>query len=100
GVPPRDDDIDLYLRPAHAEQALEALVAAGLRPEHPPEGWLLKAHDGRVLVDLIFSPSGLDIDDELFERADDLQVEGMTLPVVAVDDVVASQLLSWTEHHL
>ena len=33
-----------------------------------PEGWLYKAWDGEVLVDIIFRAVGQDVDDGLFER--------------------------------
>jgi len=41
GGPPTDHDVDLLLRERDAELALEALEAAGMRGERPPEGWLL-----------------------------------------------------------
>jgi len=43
GGPEPDSDLDLMVPPAAAEAALEALAAAGLRPERPPEEWLYKA---------------------------------------------------------
>ena len=46
GGPPTDHDVDFYLREDDAERALEALVATGMTPATPPEGWLLKAYDG------------------------------------------------------
>src|SRR5687768_9087115 len=64
GVTPRDDDIDLYVKPGDAERGLAALEAAGMRPTRPPEEWLVKAYDGRVLVDLIFAPTGMVVDDD------------------------------------
>src|SRR4051812_43537253 len=65
GGPESNHDLDLMVRPEDAERALETLVAAGMRPEQPPEDWLVKAWDGDVLVDLIFHPKGLDVDDEM-----------------------------------
>src|SRR4051812_27350475 len=100
GPQPRDDDVDLFVSPADAERALAALVDAGLRPERPPEGWLLKAYDGPALVDLIFEPSGLTVDDALLDRAEPLDVDAMPMPVVAIDDVMITQLSSWNEHHV
>lgn len=67
-------------------------AAAGMRPARPPEGWLVKAYDGRMLVDLIFEPAGLDVDDELFARAATLDVDALPMPVVAVDDMAITQL--------
>ena len=54
GGPPTEHDIDLIVREADAEKALAACEAAGMRTEVPPEGWLVKAWDGDVLIDLIY----------------------------------------------
>jgi hypothetical protein len=69
GGPETAHDIDLMLRQPEAERALRLLAAAALRTEQPPEGWLYKAFDGEVMVDLIFGPSGQPIEDAVFERA-------------------------------
>ena len=74
GGPPSDHDVDFLLRPEHAEAALEALAGAGMETERPPEHWLFKAYDDGVLVDLIFEPSGLPVDDGMFGRAEELEV--------------------------
>ena len=41
GGPPTEHDVDFFVRPEHAEQALDALVAAGMTAERPPEAWLV-----------------------------------------------------------
>jgi len=97
GGPPTEHDVDFFVRPRHAEAGLEALAGAGMRPEHPPEGWLLKAHDGDLLVDLIFRPSGGEIADEHFERAEVLEVMAQPLRVASLDDVMITKLLSISE---
>ena len=68
-----------------------------MRAERPPEEWLLKAHDGDVLVDLIYRPSGGPIDSEFFARAEELEVLGHSLLVASIDDVFVSKLLALTE---
>jgi hypothetical protein len=80
-----------------AERGLDALAAAGMRTERPPEEWLYKAHDGPVLVDLIFRPAGGAIDDDDFDRATLLEVGSQTLLVAAIDDVMVTKLLAITE---
>src|SRR3954464_9646695 len=70
GAPKTEHDVDFLVRPRDAERAQQALAAVGMRTEKPPEGWLLKAYDGGVLVDLIFHPQGGPVDDELFARAE------------------------------
>jgi hypothetical protein len=97
GAPKTEHDVDFLVRPEDAERAQEALAEAGMRTEKPPEGWLLKAYDGDVLIDLIFSPQGGPIDDETFERADELEVHATRLKVAAVEDVLAQKLLALNE---
>ena len=100
GGPPTEHDVDFFVRPRDADAALGALAAAGMRPERPPEGWLLKAWDGDVLVDLIFRPSGGPIGDGHFERADRIEVMAQPLLVASLDDVLATKLLAISEQQL
>jgi hypothetical protein len=100
GGPETRHDLDFIVKPDDAERALDALQEAGMTPERPPEGWLLKAWDGDVLVDLIFGPSGIEVTDEVLARGEDLQVLGMTIPVLALEDLLVTKLLSMKEHEL
>jgi Uncharacterised nucleotidyltransferase len=100
GGPPTRHDLDIIVKPEDAERALEALVQHGMRAEHPVEEWLLKAWDGDVLVDIIFSPRGLEVTDELLERCEELHVLGTTMPVLSLEDLLASKLLALDEHRL
>jgi predicted nucleotidyltransferase len=100
GGPATRHDLDVIVKPEHAERALEALVLSGMRAERPVEEWLLKAWDGDVLVDLIFCPRGLEVTDELLERSEELHVLGTTMPVLALEDLLASKLLALDEHRL
>ena len=97
GGPPTEHDVDFFVREEDAERALDALVDAGMEPERPPEAWLLKAHHGDTLVDIIFHPSGGPIGDEHFARAEELEVMAQTMRVASLDDVIATKLLSINE---
>jgi hypothetical protein len=99
GGPESHHDRDLILTPQEAERALAVLAEAGMRPERPVEGWLYKAWDGEVLIDLIFSPSGLDVN-EVIARGQELPVLGMTLRTMALEDVLATKLLALSEHRI
>jgi hypothetical protein len=100
GGPETRHDLDLMLKPEDAERALEALAEAGMRPERPPEEWLLKAWDGDTLVDLIYCPKGLPMDDDVIARGEQLSVLGMEIRVMALEDVMATKLMALTEHSL
>jgi hypothetical protein len=69
-----------------------------MRPETPPEQWLLKAWDGDILIDLIFEPSGMRIDDEVIARGEVISVEAMQTRVMNLDDILATKLLALDEH--
>ena len=100
GGPPTDHDVDFLVRPEHAEAGLEALAQAGLKTERPPEHWLLKAYDDDVLVDLIFEPSGMRVDDAMFERGEMLEVHAVRMLVASLDDVVTTKLMALSEQNL
>jgi hypothetical protein len=100
GGPESIHDLDLVVKPEDAERALETLAGLGMRTERPPEGWLLKAWDGDVLVDVIFAPRGMDVDDEVLGRAEILNVKAMEVPVMPIADVMSSKLLALNERWL
>jgi hypothetical protein len=94
GGPPTEHDVDFFVRPRDVDRALEALVDAGMKPERPPEGWLLKAYDGETLIDLIYSPAGGDVDNGYFDRAEEMEVAAQRVPVASLGDVLATKLLA------
>jgi hypothetical protein len=100
GGPETRHDLDFVIKPQDAERALAVLADAGMRPETPPEEWLRKAWDGDVLIDLIYAPRGLEVTDEVIERGDTLHVVGITIPVMAIEDVLATKLMALHEHEL
>jgi hypothetical protein len=100
GGPESCADLDLIVKPDDAQRALDVLLGLGMRREDPPEDWLLKAWDGNVLVDLIFAPIGLGIDDQLFDSADRMNVFSIHMPVMSLEDVFATKLLSLNDHYL
>jgi predicted nucleotidyltransferase len=100
GGPEASKDLDFMIRREDADRALEALANAGMKSERPPEGWLLKAWDGDILIDLIFHPIETPVTDELLARADELNVFAMRVRVMAAEDVLATKLLALNEHSL
>jgi hypothetical protein len=100
GGPESTNDLDLFVKPDDAERALDALVAAGMRAERPPEDWLLKAWDGDVLVDLIFAPLSLSVDDKLMSQAERRSVFAIDMRVLRLEDVLATKLMSLNDHYL
>ena len=97
GGPPTEHDVDFFVREEDAERALAALEAAGMKPERPPEGWLLKAWAGETLIDLIFRPAGGPIDEGYFERSEVIEVAAQAMPVASLADVLTTKLLALNE---
>jgi hypothetical protein len=100
GGPPTEHDIDLMIREADAEPALAALRDAGLRVEVPPEGWLVKAWIGDLLIDLIYGPKGIVVDDDFLDRCETVSVAAVDMQVISLDDLLVGKLLALTEHNL
>jgi Uncharacterised nucleotidyltransferase len=100
GGPEPVKDIDLMVREQDAERTLQVLADAGFRPERPPEEWLLKGWWDDVLVDIIFAPRGLPIDDEVLARGQERSLCALRVPVMALDDVITTKLRSLDEHQL
>jgi putative nucleotidyltransferase-like protein len=98
GGPETDHDLDFLVPPADAERALALLVGLGMRGERPPEPWLFKAYDGSVLVDLIFEPAGLVVDDALVEQSPVLEVFAVPMRVLRPVDLLVTKLMAMTEH--
>jgi Uncharacterised nucleotidyltransferase len=98
GGPETEHDLDFFVKPEDAERALGALAGEGMRTEMPPENWLYKAWDGDVLIDLIFAPSGQNIDGGHFERAEELEVNAVRMPVASLEDVLSAKLIALGEH--
>jgi predicted nucleotidyltransferase len=100
GGPAHDTDLDFAIKSGDVERAVEALVDAGLEHRPTPEEWLEKVCEGEVQVDLIYNPAGLRIDDQVMARGDDIEVNGMTFRVMAIDDVMTTKLFAFKEHYL
>ena len=98
GGPRARNDVDLMVAPEDVDPALAALQEVGMRAEQPPENWLIKAWDGDVCVDIIFSPLGVRIDHDYIASAEALSVLAIQMPVMAVEDVLVSRLLAVDEH--
>lgn len=100
GGPESGHDVDFFITPEDAERAWKALGEAGMRLERPPEGWLLKAWDGDVLIDLIFEPSGIDITEELIDNADEIEILAQPMKVLSLDDLMVTKLACLREHNV
>jgi hypothetical protein len=90
GVSRRTKDFDLYVRPHHVDDALDALARAGYETELTFAHWLAKAKRRRDYVDLIFrAGNGLcQVDDSWFERAQDDELLGLHVKLCAPEEMI------------
>jgi hypothetical protein len=93
-----DHDVDFLIKEEDAARALEVLAAAGLRPERPPEDWLVKVYDEDRLVDLIFRPVQRPVTDRTLAHAIERPLGGIHLPVVSATDLMVHKLLTFSQH--
>lgn len=108
GGPESSHDLDFGIRSCDIVKAAEALQGIGMEIEIPPEDWLIKAWDRHpddedtpsILVDLIYSPSGVPITDEVLERADYMDVLAHKMRVLDPTDLMVMKLLSLREQNL
>jgi hypothetical protein len=100
GGPRSEHDADFALLERDVPAALDALTAAGFeRDADAPEDWLTKVWDRGNLVDLIFRLSGEPVTEEIFDRADRLEVGSVRMPVLSATDLVVTKLLTFRDHY-
>jgi hypothetical protein len=97
GIPVHD--VDFVIMEEDANAAAEAFSNSGMRVEWPPEGWLIKAFDSDRMVDLIFRLAGHPDTQAVLDRAEEITVESVPMPVLAATDLVISFLGAFSEHH-
>lgn len=92
-------DVDFAILPEDARSVADTLREAGLEVRTPPEDWLLKADCLGQQVDLIFELAHQPVTRELLDRADELSVDSVFMPVLSPTDLLHSLLSAFSEHH-
>lgn len=92
-------DVDFVIREEDVDAAARAFEARGMRVEVPPEGWLIKAYDGDRMIDLIFRLTGHPDTQTVIDRAEEISVAAVPMPVLTATDLVTAWLASFSEHH-
>ncbi|MFJ8667662.1 nucleotidyltransferase family protein [Streptomyces sp. NPDC093600] len=100
GIPVRlQHDTDFAVRREDAEAVVRILEENGIEIIEPPEDWLVKARTRGEQIDLIFSLADRPVTTELLDRAQQLPVDSVHMPVLAPTDLVSSRLAALSEHH-
>lgn len=99
GGPSSEHDVDFMLRERDVSAALTACAEAGLEPRRAPEDWLVKVFHGQRQVDLIFRMNGRPVTDEVLDRADEMEVQSVLMPVLDASDLIVGKLLAFDAHN-
>ena len=98
GGPEPEHDVDFIVAEQDALRAEEALAGSGLRVEHPPEDWLFKVFDGEAMVDVLFRTAGTPVEGGLLERAQEVEVLSVRMPVLSATDLLVTKMRALSEH--
>ncbi len=99
GRPRITHDIDLFVRPDDADNALRALEINGFTTEKRDMTWLYKAWKEDILVDIIFKSSGdIYFDDEVRAHVQRLPYKGRFLNAISPEDFIVIKAAVHQEH--
>jgi predicted transcriptional regulator len=99
GAPEPEHDVDFVVTRDDAEQAYAVLEDAGLRVEQPPEDWLFKVFTDGTMVDIAYRLNSSPVDTSVLDRADEMEVLSIVMPVLSATDVLTSKLNALDEHY-
>jgi hypothetical protein len=98
GGPEPEHDVDFAIAEADAAAVADSLAERDLRVVQPPEDWLFKVYTDDAMVDILYRLSGSVVERETLERADELEVLSVRMPVLSATDVVVARLNAMDEH--
>ncbi|MGY1820567.1 nucleotidyltransferase family protein [Geodermatophilus sp. SYSU D00079] len=99
GAPEPDHDADFLVPAAEAERAAKVLAEAGLEVVDPAEDWLTKVVQGNSFVDVLWRTCGDPVEMDLIDRAEELPVLSVHMPVLEATDIVVTKLMALDEHY-
>lgn len=91
-------DLDLFILPRDRDAAVEAVTAAGFGDYYEREPydreWIFRGYRDRVIVDLIWQMANYrtEVDETWMERRGEVEIHGMRVPLLRVEDLVFSKL--------
>jgi predicted nucleotidyltransferase len=98
GRPRTTDDLDFLVDPEQALPALQALGAAGFTTEETNPHWIYKAVRDGTTIDLMFRVHGdIYLDEEMLQRARQVEFAGYTVRVASPEDVIAIKAVAHDE---
>jgi hypothetical protein len=99
GAPEPDHDADFLVPAADADRAAAALADAGLPVVEPAEDWLVKVVSDNAFIDVLWRTCGAPVENDLIERAEDMSVLSVHMPVLEATDIVVTKIMALDEHY-
>jgi hypothetical protein len=99
GAPEPDHDADFLVSAADADRATAALAEAGLPVVEPAEDWLVKVVAEGAFIDVLWRTCGAPVDHDLIDRAEELPVLSVHMPVLQATDIVVTKVMALDEHY-
>jgi hypothetical protein len=99
GAPEPDHDADFLVPADYAERATAALADAGLPVVEPAEDWLVKVVTENAFIDVLWRTCGAPVTDDLIDRAEDMPVLSVHMPVLEATDIVVTKVMALDEHY-
>ncbi len=91
-------DLDLFVPPDLADDALTVLAANGFDVERSDPEWIYKAAKRGLMVDVIFQASdGTTLDAELARRVRVEEYAGLRLPLIPPEDLLLTKVSAFRE---
>jgi hypothetical protein len=99
GGPEPAHDVDVVVPETAVPAAVKSLENAGFRIERPPEDWLFKAYLDDDLVDVLHRLTGVEVDQQLIDSANEVELLGVRIPVLPPTPIMIAKLRSLSEHY-
>lgn len=91
-------DVDFVVPQEAIPAATSSLERRGFRVEQPPEDWLVKAYQGDLCIDIIHTLAAGPVDAPMLDRASEVPVESVLMPVLSATDLLIGKLAALSEH--
>jgi hypothetical protein len=99
GAPEPDHDADFLVPAADADRAAAALADAGLPVVEPAEDWLIKVVTENAFIDVLWRTCGAPVTNDLIDRAEEMAVLSVHMPVLEATDIIVTKVMALTEHY-
>lgn len=91
-------DVDFVVQHQSVPAVTSSLESRGLKVVQPPEDWLIKAYQDDVCIDVIHTLAAGPVDQAMLDRAEEMPVESVRMPVLSATDLLVGKMRALSEH--